>query len=392
MKFILTFLFMAVSFHAFSQESVEESFTFGTRSSYFGEHDLYDNAMNFFHLNYRDERYFDSGTLKTSLEFRIFDPTSSDENVYIDPVNVSLEFLMNSVSLEAGFLRYRFSETFGLQILDVANPRDYSDYVLNDLSWAKRSVFGLNMQNRWDRLEILWMLTLWSNGDRLPYKGSPFDLTGGEFGYEGGVVHRPWFQDQEYGVRLKYLFENGLDVSVLGYHHFARPTYIYLNQTGPMSFEAALSSRMVDSLGMAASFVMGDWVLRGDFLLTLLDNFQTAPLEFSTEDHYQHLLGIDRIWENWSLGAQIQNDFLYNRNFFGLKIENSFFDFWKPGAMAFVSDKNADKWIQFKNAFQYENWDLNVVVDLLDGDISSQGLFGLYRDNDRVLVEISMTH
>ena len=159
-----------------------------------------------------------------------------------------------------------------------------------------------------------------------------------------------------------------------------------------MSFDATLSSRMVDSLGMAASFVMGDWVLRGDFLLTLLDNFQTAPLDFSTEDHYQQLLGIDRIWENWSLGAQIQNDFSYNRNFFGLKIENSFFDIWKPGAMAFVSDKNADKWIQFKNAFQYENWNLNVVVDLLDGDISSQGLFGLYRDNDRVLVEISMTH
>lgn len=391
MKF-LVLLSLILSFVAHAQESVEKSFVFGTRGSYFTDSDIYQNALNFFHMKYRDERHFETSTLKTSFEFRVFDPITTNEDAFIDPVNVSLELMFNKTSFQAGFLRYRFSETFGLQILDVANPRDYSDFVLNDLSWAKRSVFGLNMQNRWDRLEALWMLTLWPNGDRLPYKGTPFDLTQGNFGYEGGVVNRPWFKDYEYGVRFKYLFENGLDLSVLGYHHFARPSLISISQTGPMSFNSKISSRMVNSLGMAGSFVMEDWVLRADILMTFDDNFVTGPISFEKKNHYQQLLGIDRLWENWTFGAQFQQDFAYKRNFIGGKIENGQFEFWKPSIMVFVSDKNSDQWIQIKNAFEHESWNMNVVFDTINGEENSDSLFGFYRKNDRVLFEIAKTY
>jgi hypothetical protein len=390
MKFVaVVFALVSASVLASSSES---SFTFGSRTSYFTGPKHYDNGLNFIHMTYKDQEFLGDTTFKRNFELRAFDPSTTDERVFIDPVNVSLELLMNSFSFQVGFLRYRFSETFGLQILDIANPRDYSDYVLNDLSWAKRSVFGLNLQTRWDRLETLWMLTLWSNGDRLPYRNTPFDLTDGNFGYEGGVVHRPWFKDYEYGVRLKYLFESGLDLSLLAYRHFVRPTYQTIRPVFPVGFVAELSQRMVNSLGMAGSFVIGDWVLRGDFLYTKQDTLQESPFLLKFRDHYQHLLGIDRIWENWTFGAQVQNDFTYERNFVGVKVENAHFEFWKPSVMAFLGDKNSDQWIQVKNAFELGNWNLSVIADFLEGSSSDDGLFGPYSDNDRLLIEISATY
>ena len=391
MKIILFILFsLSAATHA--QDSVEKSFSLGTRGSYFMDLESIDNSLNFIHAKYRTERFLESATLKTNLEVRAFDPTASDEKTFVDPVNVSLELLFDKVSFQAGFLRYRFSETFGLQILDVANPRDYSDYVLNDLAWAKRSVFGLNMQNRWERLEILWMLTLWGNGDRLPYQNSPFDLSQGSFGYEGGVIERPWFKNIEYGARAKYLFESGLDLSVLAYHHNVRPANISLNLVGPLTFRLEEQPHMVDSLGMAGSFVLEDWVLRGDALLTFKDLVQTSSYFFEEDEHFQFLIGIDRILDNWTIGGQLQSDFTYERNFVGVKIENARFEFWKPSIMAFVSDKHADKWFQLKNSFEYQSWNLQVIYDYLDGDNSTDALFGPYQSNDRVLVEIAKNY
>lgn len=391
MKGLVSILLFSFSIQGLAQEIPPTSFIFGSRSSYFSEIGRSANTLNFVQTSFRDETPLEESSVKTNVEMRAFDPADTDERGFVDPLNISIELLMNSVSLQAGFLRYRFSETFGLQILDVANPRDYSDYVLNDLSWAKRSVFGMNMQNRIGKFEVLWMVTLWPNGDRLPYKKSPFDLTEGRFGYEGGVVNRPWFKDLEYGVRFKYLFDNGLDLSFLAYHHFVRPTTLSLVQASPMIYEIEASDRMVNSLGLAGSYVLGDWVIRGDFLFTADDSFQRDLTNFEIKDHFQQLLGIDRLWNDWSLGAQVQSDFTNERNFLGIKIENTSFEFWKPSAMVFKGDKNADQWIQLKNSFEISSWNINITYDVLEGSRTSEGLFGTYRKFDRILTEVMMT-
>jgi hypothetical protein len=391
MKGLVSILVISFSLNLFAQEVPPTSFVLGSRSSYFTELGRSANTLNFVQTSFRDETHLEESTLKTNVEMRAFDPSDTNEGGFVDPLNISVELLMNSISFQTGFLRYRFSETFGLQILDVANPRDYSDFVLNDLSWAKRSVFGMNMQNRLGKLEMLWMVTVWPNGDRLPFKNTPFDLTEGRFGYQGGTITRPWFQDLEYGVRLKYLFESGLDLSFLAYHHFVRPTTLSLVQTAPTMFEIESSNRMVNSLGMAGSYVIGDWVLRGDFLFTAEDSFQKDLINFEMKDHFQQLLGIDRLWNDWSFGAQIQSDFTHKRNFLGLKIENTSFAQWKPSAMIFKGDKNADQWLQVKNSFEISNWNFNITYDVLEGRNTTEGIFGTYRKYDRILTEVMTT-
>lgn len=386
MRFILLLLILTSNVFA------RPTFTVGSRGSFQENSGKYQNALNYYQVDYHKEDFLDSFSYKTHFEFRVFDPISTDEKPIIDPINVSVELLYDKVAFQMGFLRYRFSETFGLQILDIANPRDYSEYFLNDLSWAKRSIFGLNMLNKIGRLEVLWMMTLWGNGDRLPYKGSPYDLTKGELGYEGGVVEKPWFKDYEYGARFKYLFESGLDFSILAYRHFSRPTLVSIHEVSPFIYSTNTSRIMVNSLGMAGSYVHEDWVIRGDALVTFGDTFITGPLNFEEKDHTQYLVGVDRVWNDWTFGLQYQQDFTYKRQFYGGKVEYNYFENWKPSAMIFLGNKNSDQWFQVKNTFEYSVLKLNLVYDSINGAMNSQSLFGFYKKNDRFLIDLSLSY
>ena len=382
MRFLLALLVTPLCF-------AKPTFNVGVRGSYFENNGEFDNALTYAEFKNNNENYYDHFVFRTNLEFRIFDPFSSDEKAFIDPVNVSTEFLFDKNSFQIGFLRYRFSETFGLQILDVANPRDYSDYFLNDLSWAKRSVFGLNMMSKWDRLSALWMLTLWGNGDRLPYRHSPFDQTQGEFTYVGGVSERAWFADMEFGTQIKYLFNNGLNVSFLAYHHRNRPSLLSLEETSPFVFKAKETSFMVSSLGLSFSHVIQDWVLRGDSLVTFNNPIVGENFKIDREDHYQFLIGLDRTQDDFIVGAQFQRDFTLNRQFYGAKVEYDKFEWWKPSAMLFLSDKNQDQWIQLKSAFVMEDINLSLIWDSIHGTFNAQSFFGRFKKNDRLLMDLS---
>lgn len=385
MKIALFLVLM--SFTALAQQA-EKEVSIGTRSSYFSQDTKkFGNTLNFVQMKYKDEVFFENATLKRNFEFRAFDPVSTNEKSFVDPVNVSLELMFDKTSFQIGFLRYRFSETFGVQIMDVANPRDYSEFILNDLAWAKRSVFGMNMQNKWDRLEALWMLTAWSNGDRLPYQGTPFDLSNNQLGYTGGVVTRPWFHDYEYGARFNYLFENGLDVSVLGYHHYTRPPMLALGGNILTGYQLKPKDRMVTSTGISGSYAMDEWVFRGDFLMTFQDNILDESLNYIPKDHYQQIIGVDRTWNDLMVGVQIQNDLTYYRNFGGTKLEYGKFEFWKPSVQYFLSQKGHDEWFQIKNSFEYKLFKVNVTADFMDGEATTTSLFGPFRNKDRYLVE-----
>jgi len=347
-------------------------FTLGTRSSYFFDDNKLANSFLYAQTEYSYENYDNEMGLKLNFDIRAMDYYSSNEKTIVDPVNLSAEFLLDSHRFQIGFVRYRFSETFGLQLLDIANPRDYSEFIFNDLSWAKRSVFGMNHTVKYNRLETQFILTLWPNGDRLPYKGSPFN----EDGFiEGGVVERPWFKNPEYGVRTKYLFESGLDLSLLYFHHFARSTP-GLNE-------------QVDSFGLAFSYVHNEWVLRGDNLYTLSDFVQPTFLQVEEKNHFQSLWGIDRVWENFTLGLQVQFDFNLYRHYAGGQFEYSAFDVWKPAIMVFKNIKREDYWLQVKNRFSIGDFNINLTYDSFGGEKTDKDLFGHFSSHDRFLIDVS---
>jgi len=388
----MIFLALLLPLIVFAQDFSQRSFTLGTRSSYFFNNNQWDNTFLYYIPEYADEKFGESVGQRRKLKLRVFDFVSSDEKVVIDPLDVSFEFFTDKNTFQIGFLRYRFSETFGLQLLDVANPRDYSEFIFNDLSWSKRSVFGVNDTYKWNELQIQLILTLWPNGDRLPYKGSAFDPTDGQIDYRGGVVERPWFKDLEYGTRFKYLFGNGLDLSFLYYHHSSRPTFQDIKIQSATQFKATSTNHMVDSMGSSASFVWKEWVLRADALYTLDDLVQKNLISYDKENHFQTLAGVDRTFENFLVGLQTQSDFATERHSYGARSEYTNTNWWKPSAMIFRNFKGNDQWFQLKALFEVADWKLTISYDNIHGGKGQSDLFGLYRKQDRLLVDASFTY
>ncbi len=383
MKPLLALLF---TLPALAQEASWQG-TLGTRGSYLTGGDGWDNQLNYAEFSWQNQAFTEDASSKRTVSLRVFDPVSSDEPPVIDPVNVSLERLAGPWTFQVGFLRYRFSETFGFQILDVANPRDYGDYLLNDLGWAKRSVFGGNLQWNSGPWQLQGILTLWGNGDRLPWRGSAYDVVPETVEYEGGVVDRPWFKDPEYGARLKHLFANGLDVGLLYYHHFSRPTLLEIASTGPLTFKARPTEVQVSSWGASFSQVLGDWVVRGDGLLTEDDPVPRTGLKTTRREHLQYLVGVDRTWDEWLFGIQYQDDREFERPTAGGRLEWQKYGAWKPSVMCFVGERS-DSWVQLRQRLEWEEWRAELTVDALNGKNDGRTLFGALKDQDRVLVDV----
>jgi hypothetical protein len=388
----MIFFLLLLPLLAWSQDFSQKNFTMGARSSFFVNSEKWDNTFLYYNPEYTDETFGDSVGVRRKFKLRVFDYVSSKEKIIIDPLDVSMEFFTNKNSFQIGFLRYHFSETFGLQLLDVANPRDYSEFVFNDLAWSKRSVFGVNNTYKWNDFQIQLIVTLWPNGDRLPYAGSAFDPTGGQSDYQGGVVNRPWLRDLEYGTRAKYLMQNGLDLSFLYYHHFSRPTFQDIKILSPSNVKSQSTAHLVDSLGTSGSYVFEEWVLRADALFTFNDLVQKNLLSYKKENHFQVLAGIDRNFEKFLLGVQSQSDFTTERHFFGVRSEYSDFAWWKPSMMIFKNYQRDDQWFQIKNMFEKDQWRLTISYDNIHGGKSQSDLFGFYRNQDRLLVDTSFTY
>ena len=157
----MIFLLLFFSILSYAQDFSQKTFTTGVRSSYFLVSNEWDNTFMYYIPEYSDETFGNSVGLRRKFKFRIFDYVSSNEKVIVDPLDVSMEFFSNNNSFQIGFLRYQFSETFGLQLLDVANPRDYSEFIFNDLAWSKRSVFGVNDTYKWNNFQVQLIVTLW---------------------------------------------------------------------------------------------------------------------------------------------------------------------------------------------------------------------------------------
>jgi hypothetical protein len=390
---MISFLLITLTFALWAQDG-QFNITLGHRTSFFQDEKYFDNSYLYYIPEYSSENIQEVISTRKKFKLRVFDPQSSTEKPIIDPLDISMEWFTDKNSFQVGFLRYRFSETFGLQLLDVANPRDYSEFIFNDLSWSKRSVFGFNNTYRFNDIEIQGIFTAWSNGDRLPYKNSTFDLASGQFGYQGGVIHRPWFKNPEYGLRFKKLFSNGLDLSFLYYHHFARPTPSQLIFSTFPLFPKAIKqlSEQVDSFGGAASYVLGDWVLRGDALYTINDIVQRELIYLTKpegENHLQALLGVDRTFENFLIGLQTQSDFSLKRHFGGVRTEWSRFESWKPSIMYFRNYEISDEWLQIKNSFFWRDFRADIIWDQFQGAQKNQSLFALFRNSDRILFDVN---
>lgn len=175
----------------------------------------------------------------------------------VKPDSLFLEWQKSLFRIAAGFQTLSWGEAFGLPIMDVVNPVDFTDPP------------GSNMVQR--KIPIAMVSAeLIANDIYLQFLGTPFPRRSPLPRHKDGlpivkVDHGEWGKDFEFGGRLGYLFASGLDVKLVYYHHWFRTPRFELginSATGePELREVALE---VDLVGVSLSQAVYSWVFRFD--------------------------------------------------------------------------------------------------------------------------------
>jgi len=280
-----------------------------------------------------------------------------------------------------GLQNISWSETFGVNIMDVINPRDYAFYIFDDLNMSKIPVNLINYQYFYNNVSLQLIYNPEARIDRLAQSGSLFDPYA-KFNIPIERSPAPeTFSDSEYGGKIRYLFSGGLDLGFIYYSHFNRNPVIYLD---PSLNKLHSHLEKVNSFGQTFSFVFKELVFRGDYLFTPGTPYSTNDMKFRYSDRHQAILGGDYSnAEGFSLGVQLHMDTLLDHQWISAQIKNSFFkESFRPSFMVFSGFDNKDLWARAELSYYYNsNLQITPQYNYLSGK-NGEGVFGEFTDKD----------
>jgi len=283
--------------------------------------------------------------------------------------------------LNLGMQNIGWSETFGVNIMDVVNPRDYSFYIFDDLHMSKIPVNLVNYQYFFNNFSLQLIYNPEARIDRLAQNSSLFD----PYSKFHLPIEKPpafrMFSDSEYGGKIRYLFSGGLDLGFIYYSHFNRNPVIY-HDSASNKLHSHLEK--VSSFGQTFSFVLEKLVFRGDYLYTPDTPYATNDLKFRYGDRHQAIFGGDySTAEGFSFGVQLHMDTLFDHQWISAQIKNSFLqETFRPSFMVFSGFDNHDLWAKVEFSYFYSSTlQITPQYNFLSGK-SGEGIFGEFTDKD----------
>ncbi len=305
---------------------------------------------------------------------------------------------LNKAKVEIGFQEIPWGETFGFYITDIVNPRDYRDPLLTEIAFTRLPVFAINAQYFINKLTLQAIITPYPRSNLFAKRGTPYDL----FGPSLAAIPSydpPTFtldrlgQDAEYGGRINYLFESGLDFGFLYYRHFNRnPVYVLdAGNLVPVTLR-------VHSLGLTASYSTAHWVFRADGIVHLDQPLQNATFSTTSLSRlstvWQGIFGTDYSTDDgWTLGGQYHFDSndMQTLHWASLQIlktiEGSIFE---PKFFIFKGIGNLDLWVQPEIGFKIsKRTTINLRADIISASSTlTDGILSLVKDQSRVFTWI----
>lgn len=275
------------------------------------------------YLTAKTKAAFQSWTLQAELR-------GSDDLKTIDPKILSLSFETGPLKVDAGYQQIAWGETFGFQVADLVNPRDFSDPLITETGWIRKSVALAQAQLIFDPWTFQFVFTPFPRPNT--YSQKALDLS-----------QKPDLP--EFGFKVNRLFKFGLDASVLYLRHWNRNPVFLLNR--PVQ-------KQVDSLGATGSFATGSFVFRADAVLHVDQPEQGETLlEHTFANRMQAIVGVDyALSDGGLLALQYHVDDFSSGilNWVGLKIqENIWHRKFEPELFVFFGLNNCkDYWIQPK--------------------------------------------
>ena len=198
---------------------------------------------------------------------------------------LTFDWASNYSQLRLGIQDISWGETFGFNVIDVANPRDLTEPLFTDDSEAKIPVAMVSQQlfiGSWNFQGIYTPLP-----SRSPLQNS----------YKEIPIRKPEkykaIRDAEYGFKTGYLFDFGLDANIFVFEHWNRAPAFRLVAI-PTGVELQPRERRVQSYGGSFSQAFDAVVIRGDYAIH--NNIPIATTNAQKVYFYQQqqsILGFD---------------------------------------------------------------------------------------------------
>ncbi|MDR3607357.1 MAG: hypothetical protein P4M08_08250 [Oligoflexia bacterium] len=223
-----------------------------------------------------------------------FPQSNSGEKGAFDLRTLKLRWSGESWKLSVGLQDIVWGETFGDRVVDVVNPRDYSDYVLTDLSWAILPVWAVSAQKLFDPFSLQLVYVPLTVHDKLPVQVAGVPII------DNSPDPRA-FRDNEYGARAGVLLPEGTDLKAYYYHHFNRIPVVeaLILPSQQMAF-AVNAPQMIETYGLSATHALGSFVLRADIAYN--ENEFITAVDYGTPFHGNPLHGV--LGTDWTADDQ----------------------------------------------------------------------------------------
>lgn len=357
----------------------------------------------FYRANYKPScngniSFIGEGSLRGWYDFSTYDNDIEIRSLYGD-------WKADLWSLKIGYQEIAWGETFGVYIMDIVNPRDLTDPFFNELAWIRLPVFSFNLQLYRDPWHWQFIVSPVPRNNWFPAEGSAFDVLSkpplvtlrgpSGFGLGGGG------NDLEFGGRLGYLFESGLDLTFYYYRHWNRdPVYRLGVAVDHFYFKPVL--RRMHSVGASFTKAGEETVFRGDTIFHVQTPWPDKVVgQWKKRDVWRTILGVDRQFENdLTIGIQYHFDKWEGEQLHYLSTQLTY-DFC-GGEMSFEifvfkGLNSHDLWVQpLVNWYINETTTAQLRVDILDGKSKygtfDEGFIGPFSCKDRIFLWITKAY
>jgi len=324
-----------------------------------------------------------------------------------------IDFFAGPVFLKAGKQQIVWGKTDGLKLLDVVNPQNFREFILDDFEDSRIPLWSLMAEIPIGKImaQVIWIPD--RTYHKLPAEGGDFQFRAPEFtidlpdGFEATInpINRPddFIGDSDVGLRLS-AFMKGWDLTLnYLYHYYDTPVVTRLIEFEPFQRVVVNQGyRRSHLAGLTFSNSFGDATIRGETAFSFNRYFRTDELSnadgIKKAHTFDYAIGLDWFGLNdMLLSVQLfQNRILRDsaESLFrdrvdtriSLFIERTFMNERLDIEMLAVAGTNEkDGFIRPKVVYEW-NSTTNVWVgfDGFRGD--RQGLIGQFNRQDRILI------
>jgi len=347
-----------------------------------------------------------------------FELSDIDKRTYIgDHIDLELreffiDFFIGPLYLKAGKQQIVWGKTDGLKLLDVINPQNFREFVLDKFEDSRIPLWSFKTEIS---VGDIWIQFIWipdKTYHKLPVNGADFSFTAPEFsitvpdGFEATInpINRPddFLTDSDVGIRLS-TFWKGWDLTLnYLYHYYDVPVVSRTVQFEPVQRVVINQHyRRSHLAGTTFSNAFGNITIRGETAFSFDRYFRTVEQSDSDGikkgNTFDYAIGLDwfgfddmlvsgQLFQHWLLMNKVEsvfNDRVSTR--ISLLIKRSFMNERLELEMLTVAGINeADGFTQPKAIYEWKN-NINVWVgfDGFWGD--REDLLGQFNQQDRII-------